>query len=114
MKFFNQTFRWILVMICLTGYCTVTNATEQKKEQPYIPYELPMLKMKLSNDGTGIIKGISCEGCDYNFVKITLNTMVHINGVKVDIQRAKERLGRNVYVKFNPETGEVLDIRWSE
>lgn len=113
MKLLNQIFKWMTLM-CLIGYGAIITAAEQTEEQPYIPFEVPILKMKLSNDGTGIIKGISCDNCDYNFVKITLNTMVHVNGVKVEIQRAKERLGRNVYVKFNPETGEVLDIRWSE
>lgn len=113
MKFFKQTFKCMALM-CLIGYSAVITAAEKTESQPYVPFEVPVLKMKLSKDGTGIIKGISCTGCDYNFVKITPNTTVHVNGVSVDVQRAKERLGRNVYVKFNPGTGEVLDIRWSE
>ena len=76
--------------------------------------ELSSLTMKLSNDGTGIIKKVTCGGCDYNFVKITKNTKAYVNGVNVDLFRARERAGMPVFIQFVRSTGEVMAIHWSE
>ena len=42
-------------------------------EQPMLAeLELYPLRIKISDDGTGIIKNMTCGGCDYNIGKITL------------------------------------------
>jgi hypothetical protein len=85
---------------------------EEKKW--YYPFEIGELKIKQSNDGSGIIKEVTCEGCDYQFVKITADTEVIVNGIKVDLLRARERAGKDVYIKFDKATAEVKYIYWSE
>ena len=79
---------------------------------PYVVVEIAKLKIKLSNDGTGIIKNIYCRGCDFNFVKITRQSKATENGVEVDIQQAKKRAGKIAMVSFDPLTREVQFIRW--
>jgi hypothetical protein len=85
---------------------------EEKKW--YYPFEIAELKIKQTNDGSGIIKEVSCSGCDYQFVKITAGTRVFVNGVKVNLLRARERAGQPVYIEFDKETAEVKHIYWSE
>jgi hypothetical protein len=70
------------------------------------------LSIKLSGDGTGIVKNISCSGCDFNFVRITQQSKAAENGVEVDIQQANTRAGKNATVSFDPQTQEVQFIRW--
>jgi hypothetical protein len=80
----------------------------------YYPYEIGELNIKQSNDGTGIIKDVTCTDCDYQFVKITADTEVFVNGMKVNLLRARERAGQAVFLEFDKETAEVKYIRWSE
>jgi hypothetical protein len=80
----------------------------------YYPYEIGELKIKQTNDGTGIIKDVTCGDCDYQFVKITADTEVFVNGEKADLLRARERAGQAVFIEFDRETAEVKYIRWSE
>ena len=82
------------------------------EEAPFYVVELGSLSIKLSNDGTGIVKGIHCEGCDFNFVKITANSKASKGGVEVSIMEARGRAGKFAMVSFNPETQEVQYIRW--
>ena len=84
------------------------------EEHPYIAFEAFRLQIKLANDGTGIIKGIKCEGCDFKFVKITPKSKATVNGVEVNIMEAAKRSGKMAMVSFNPNTQEVQYIRWSE
>lgn len=84
------------------------------EEMPYIAFEAFQLQIKLSNDGTGIIKGIGCQECDFKFVKITPKSKATVNGVEVDIREARRRAGKMAMVSFNPFTQEVQYIRWSE
>ncbi len=86
--------------------------SEEKKW--YYPFEIGELKIKQSNDGSGIIKEVSCEDCDYQFVKITSDTKVFVNGVKVNLLRARERAGQDAYIEFDKETAEVKHIYWTE
>jgi hypothetical protein len=76
--------------------------------------ELPSLDIRLSNDGTGIIKNATCGHCDHNFVKITPNSKAIVNGVSVDISRARGRAGKDVYIVFDAKTAELQTIYWSE
>ena len=84
------------------------------EEMPYIAFEAFPLQIKLSNDGTGIVQGIGCEGCDFKFVRITPKSKATVNGVEVDIREARRRAGKMAMVSFNPRTQEVQYIRWSE
>lgn len=84
------------------------------EEAPFQVFEAFHLQIKLSKDGTGIIKGIECQGCDYKFVKITADSKATVNGVAVDIQAAKRRSGKMAMVSYDPYTQEVQYIRWSE
>ena len=80
----------------------------------YYPYEIGELKIKQTNDGSGIIKEVTCGDCDYQFVKITADTEVFVNGQKVDLLRARERAGQQAFIEFDRETAEVKYIHWSE
>lgn len=82
------------------------------EKAPFYVVELGALSIKLSNDGTGIVKGIHCEGCDFNFVRITANSKASKDGVEVSIMEARGQAGKFVMVSFNPETQEVQYIRW--
>lgn len=105
MKQFNVVF--LLVLLFATG---VVNA-----EQPALSgLEVPELKMKLSNDGTGIIYGVTCGDCDYKFGKITKNTQAYINGIEVNLFRVRERVGLSVVVRYVRSTGEIMKIGWSQ
>ena len=85
-----------------------------KEKKWYHPFEIGELKIKQSNDGSGIIKDVTCGDCDYNFVKITADTKVIVNGVEVNLLRARERTGQDAYIKFDKKTAEVKYIYWSE
>jgi len=79
---------------------------------PFKVFETHSLGIKMSRDGTGIVKGIKCKGCDFSVVKITANSKASIKGVEVNILRARERAGKPGMVSFNPVTREVQYIRW--
>jgi len=89
-----------------------STVTEEKKW--YHPYEIGELRIRQSNDGSGIIKDVSCRDCDYQFVKITPETEVFVNGQRVNLLRARERAGQAAFIEFDKETAEVKYIRWSE
>ena len=80
----------------------------------YYPFEIGELHIKLANDGTGIIKDVTCTDCDYMFVKITPDTVVYVNGIKRDLLLARERAGKQAFIEFNKDTAEVATINWAE
>ena len=82
------------------------------EDMPFRVFETDSLSIKLANNGTGIVKGIECEGCDFNFVRITENSKATRDGVEVSIMEANKMAGKFVMVSFNPETQEVQYIRW--
>ena len=82
------------------------------EESPFNAFETDSLKIKLANDGTGIVQGIQCYKCDYNFVKITANSRVTNKGVEVDIMEAARRAGKPAMISYTPSTREVQFIRW--
>ncbi len=82
------------------------------EESPFNVFETDSLKIKLSKDGTGIVQGIQCYKCDYNFVKITANSRVTDKGVEVDIMEAAKRSGKSAMISYTPATREVQFIRW--
>jgi hypothetical protein len=86
----------------------------KEEKQWYYPFEISELKIKQTSDGRGIIKEVTCKGCDYQFVKITADTSVFVNGIKVNLLRARERAGKEAYIEFDRDTAEVKYISWSE
>jgi len=92
----------------------VAKSRKPANQQWYYPFEVRQLNIKQSSDGTGIIKDVTCPGCEYRFVKINADTKVIVNGEKVNVLRARERAGRHAYIEFDSETAEVKYIYWSE
>lgn len=76
--------------------------------------EVLELEIKLSNDGTGIIKGIPCTNCKTKYLRITKKSKAAVNDKDVSIQLAKKRAGKNVGISFDPKTREVVYIFWYE
>lgn len=105
MKIFNP-----IILLMLLVYAGAAIA----EQRDYAEIEMYPLRIKLSDDGTGIIKNVTCGGCNYKIGKITENTRVYVNNINVDIFRARKRAGTLVLVQFVRSTGEVMEIRWSE
>ena len=84
------------------------------EEDPYVPFETLKLQIKLSEDGTGIVKDVGCMNCNFSVVKITNETRAYIDGIEVNILEARKQAGKGAMVAFNPETQEVQTIRWSK
>lgn len=103
----------VAAMLVMLGARNLAAETQQKEEW-YYPYEIAELKIKLSKDGHGIIYDVSCEKCDYTFVKITPQTKVIVNNRETDLLYARTRAGKNAYIKFDTETAEVKYIFWAE
>lgn len=68
------------------------------------------LRIRMSSDGTGIVTGSICEGCEVVNVKITPHTQLYINGQKVGLDRAKERSGKPGTAIYNIKTKVVRKI----
>ena len=97
-----------------TGTPLPGSQTGKEVKKWYYPFEISDLKIKQTSDGRGIIKEVTCNGCDYQFVKITADTSVFVNGKKVNLLRARERAGQEVYIEFDRDTAEVKYISWAE
>ena len=100
----------LLPLIAVSALFSGVNAVAETS--PYNTHETFSLKIKLANDGTGIVQGIQCKPCGYNFVKITANTKVTARGVEVGILEAKKRAGKSAMVSYTPSTQEIQFIRW--
>ena len=98
----------------LIGTPVATKTDGRQQKQWYYPFEIGELSIKQSNDGTGIIKEVSCGDCDYQFVKITAKTRVFVNGKETRLLRARERAGKPVFIEFDKQTAEVKNIYWTE
>jgi hypothetical protein len=96
----------LMLMLLVFGFnvCAETD--------PYQTFETSNLKIKLANDGTGVVTGIHCSGCGYNIVKITKDSRFTSRGVEVGVAETQERAGKSAMVSFTPETQEVQFIRW--
>jgi len=106
MNIVKVTSRWLMLLFLLLSFNVIADRA------PFKVVELLHLKIKLSNDGTGIVKNIRCNGCDFNFLKITPQSKATEDGVEVNIQQAKKRAGKTAMVSFDPRTQEVQFIRW--
>ena len=98
----------------LIGKPLSRNVAGSEEKKWYYPFEISDLRIKQSNDGSGIIREIACGDCGYQIVKITSATKVIVNGVGVNLLRARERAGQEAYIEFDKETAEVKYIYWSE
>jgi hypothetical protein len=98
----------------LLGTQAAHSQTGKSDKKWYYPFEISELKIKQSNNGTGIIKEVTCLGCDYRFVKIDADTQVIVNGQKVNLLRARERAGKQAYIEFDRDTAVVKGIYWAE
>ena len=74
--------------------------------------EVDVRSVKVAGDRTGIVKDISCFGCDFNIVNITKNTKATRGGAPVDILEIRDAVNVVVGVAFDPKTREVLRIDW--
>lgn len=99
--------RMLILLLLLTGFNVMA------EQVPFRVIETESLNIKLTKEGTGIVKNVYCEGCDFNIVKITKNSKASINGIDVNILQAKKLVDKVVMVSFDPETREVQYIRWS-
>ena len=98
----------------LIGKPLSRNVAGSEEKKWYHPFEIGELKIRQTNDGSGIIKDVSCPDCDYKFVKITADTKVIVNGVDVNLLRARERAGKSAYIEFDRDTAEVKRLYWAE
>lgn len=96
----------LTLMLLFTGFNAVA------EEDPYKTFETNALKIKLSSDGTGIVQGIQCNGCDYSIVTITKDSVFTSKGVEVGVEETRNRAGKPAMVSFTPATREVQFIRW--
>ena len=90
----------------------VFGANAYAETAKYYIDEVDVKDIKISRDRTGIVKGISCYGCDFNIVKITKNTKATSKGVAVDILEVKKLSDKAVGVAFDPKTREVIYLGW--
>ena len=82
------------------------------QKSKYSVDEVDVRSVKLSKDRTGIVRDISCFGCDFNIVNITKNTRATRAGIKVDILEVIDARDVVVGVAFDAKTREVVHISW--
>ena len=97
-----------------TGAVASTSLAGTQDKKWYYPFEIGELKIRQSNDGTGVIKEVSCSDCDYQLVRITGKTRVFVNGKRARLLRARERAGKPVFIEFDKKTAVVKNIYWEE
>ena len=98
--------RLIIGLTFLLSFCVVA------EEAPFVVIETDSRNVRLSDDGTGIVKNIFCNGCDFKIVKVTPASRATFQGAEVDIREVRGLKDKAVMVSFNPETQEVQFIRW--
>lgn len=105
--------RILMLLILLISFNASADSVTTKKYLKEL--EVDGLKIKLSKDGTGIVKNESCSDCGASrYLKITKNTKAAKNGVEIDIQQAKKRAGKSVGISYDPQTQEIQYIHWHE
>jgi len=114
MKILPSLFCMLILSFATVAQAAPEAAGATSETGTHAGFEIDSLDVKLSKDGTGIIKGPTCSKCDFKIVRITANTRAFANGVKVAISRVASRAGKPVYIRFDTSTAEVLTIRWSE
>lgn len=82
------------------------------EEKPFVVIETELQNIRLSDDGTGVVKNVYCSGCDFKIVNITPSSKATYRGVEVSILEVRRQKDKVIMVSFNPETQEVQYIRW--
>jgi hypothetical protein len=75
-------------------------------------FESFSLKISLSSDMTGVIKGKTCDLCEMQTLAVTPETKAYQNNVEVPISQAKKRFGKPALVLFDIKTKKVNTIIW--
>jgi len=81
----------LMAMTCLFVLFNI-NVLAEKTGKPEIlgEAEIPGRLIKMSKDGTGIIKFSKCGDCEIILVKITATTKFYLNGVEISALQAKK------------------------
>lgn len=102
-----------LIMFLFLAFSANTFAANTYGEKPkYRVDEVEVKSIKLAADRTGIIKDVSCYGCNFHMVKITEKTKATSKGLPIDILEVRKLKDVVVGISFDPITREVLSIDW--
>ena len=77
----------LIITACLVALFTINVLAEEILGEAEIPGSL----LRISEDGTGIIKFRQCDKCKNILVKITPATRAYLNGVEMSVLQARER-----------------------
>ena len=102
----------LMTLFCCLALFNIQVLADEIKEA-----EISSQQLKLSKDGTGIIKLRDCDkdGCKNMLVKVTQATKGVLNGVEMNLLRAKS-LSRPGFVGllYSRETKEALSIGFTQ
>ena len=97
-------------LLCL--FALLVSVSAGAEEKPFVVIETEPQHIRLADDGTGIVKNIYCDGCDFKIIKVTPASKATRQGVEVNVLEVRGLKDIVVMVSFNPETQEVQYIRW--
>ena len=102
--------RKIQAMIMVMGLLATAQVFAEKP--PFVVLEVMASKVRVAQDGTGIVQDVSCTGCESSLLKITPASKATASGVEVSILEVRNLRDKVVMVSFSPDTQEVQYIRW--
>jgi hypothetical protein len=82
------------------------------EKPPFIVLEVMANKVRVAQDGTGVVQDVACNACESSLLKITPASRATEAGVEVNILEVRKLGDKVVMVSFTPETQEVQFIRW--
>ncbi len=107
----------ILLMISLVMFAANVYAEEEPRAEDEVAnYEILEMfgnNIKVSSDGTGIVKNVECKVCTSKILKITKDTKTYVDGKAADLVKIKKSRGNAVaMIRFDVASNEVILIRW--
>ena len=84
--------KWLIMFLFLAFSANTFAANTYGEKPKYRVDEVDVRSIKLADDRTGIIKDVSCYGCNFHMVKITKKTKATSKGKPVDILEVKNAL----------------------
>ncbi len=103
----------ILIITACTLVLFNINVSAKKSAEPEIlgEAEIPSSLLRISKDGTGIIKFRQCDECKMILVKVTPATIFYLNGNKISAAQAK-KLSRPGFIgiQYTLDSNEVRTI----
>lgn len=82
----------LIITTCLVALFNINVLAEEiLAEETLGEAEIPGSLVRISKDGTGIIKFSQCDGCKIILVKITPATRAYLNGVEMSVLQAWKR-----------------------